>query len=470
MRYLFVVSFLVLTGSPFLQACSCADQSSLSLLDLDRKYVFIGIIVSDTQLVENERYGLPTTSVGVFKPLRWYSKNRGNEILVTIRSDVGSTCGITLRTGDVYLLFSDGSISTCSRYRKFSRSDFPENVSNERIDEYVKNDDFLQLLESMTHLPENGAVDTFYAKGTMVNGMPHGIWEYEDPDAMYAIILGQEAPPKKLLQTSYYTYGMLDSTMIYSGSYVYLERYKKGIQTGWQETYKNGSLSHRYYLNEEGAQTETYQYDGDHLFYKMLIEDGLPVSYYYYGNGKLKQVGRTQRDGFASLKEYRETGELYIEGSVHEEPVAWYTRSFFYLDNYWNIKGEQVVKNGTGHLVEWWNDTLKSVDVFIQDGIFYGEMKRWWNNGQLCQHAHFGKAGEDQVYENTPVQSLSSYYYSRFAEYAGKEIYYHQNGTYWTISNYSRKDQVEEQQYYTEKGAENGSTSTTYEVLPPRAQ
>lgn len=457
LRLRILVFLFALLPSIRLLACSCGDLPSLSYADLQMDYVLIGVVVSDTQLVTHG--GEPVQSVGVFRPLYWFSDSTGHREVV-IRSNTSSNCGITFKTGEVYLLFSNGSISLCSRYERLSLSGWPGNTAEEKIMAMVKGDKTLQELETMARWPHTGRIDTFFVHGQWERGQKHGRWDYEDPDELWIRMEGAPPPPRKIVQTCFYTYGQLDSMITCSGSWTYKHHYRNGREYGWQTNYDGNGLRQRYYVDEEGKTTWNYTYDKGVLTSAGGWEDGVyKFRSYDYRTGILKRVRwKDTLSECMHIEEYRTDGALYLQGLLRTEKVAWYNREIFYLVNYWDYKGRQVVKDGNGHWVDWHNDTVKAMDVWVTNGILHGSCTRWRPDGSVYYKVELGKPQGEHMYGRVPVASISENYGCRWALPVAPECWYNSDGSLSLVRAYNWGTYTERATHYTD-----GKVSSEYE-------
>jgi antitoxin component YwqK of YwqJK toxin-antitoxin module len=251
----------------------------------------------------------------------------------------------------------------------------------------------------------------------MAGGKKVGRWDYYDPARYFPAVQEKDTAGKRreLSSTCYYTAGELDSAWSYQGTWTYFNRYKNGQEFGWQESYRNGKKDYFAYIDGNGHRTHYYQWVESGIMFSEMHDDsnGYVHNLYYEDDGKLQSSTKMRSDSVYEETAYRHDGSIIVIGTLKEEYVSYYTRTFFYIEDYWNIRGEHVVINGTGHLVEWYNDSVKALEVDVKNGILYGTYREWDSNGQLSEEAFYYPPGDRDTYGNA-IEPFTSNYYSRY--------------------------------------------------------
>lgn len=212
----------------------------------------------------------------------------------------------------------------------------------------------------------------------------------------------------------------------------YVNEKQEGKWTYW---YENGKLqSEQYYKNgaedsvwtwygENGFKTKVGAYrngvsHGKWLFYypsgKLQEEETFVdnrkqgVSTFYYENGKIGSKGNFDRDREQGLWTYwYEDGNkmqegafdngaksgnwkhYYSNGKQSEEIL--YKDSLSYIIYFWNEASEQLVKEGSGKLITYYDNKEKSAEGEIRDGLYNGDWTTWYEDGKLKNQGIYNK-------------------------------------------------------------------------------
>src|SRR5690554_2876543 len=172
--------------------------------------------------------------------------------------------------------------------------------------------------------------------------------------------------------------------------------YTNGLENGeWKYYYPDGVLKEK-------------------SFYKLGRLDGEVITYYF--NGKVKEQGYFDWDRQDSLF----TG-FYLSGDKKEEGnfnrgyktglwKYWYPDGAPRMDekytgkdsvqllNFWKETGEQLVKDGTGMLVEKYETgRLKTREAYHQ-GLMTGKSETWYADGTLRTEGYYDNGKKDSVW------------------------------------------------------------------------
>src|SRR5690554_1506055 len=172
--------------------------------------------------------------------------------------------------------------------------------------------------------------------------------------------------------------------------------YTNVLENGeWKYYYPDGVLKEKsnYKFGRLDGEVVTYYFNGkvkEEGFFVWDRQDSLFTGYYLSGN---KKEQGSYNDGFKTgLWKY-----WYADGSPKMEEK--YTgRDAVELLNFWNEDGEQLVKNGTGKLVEYYETGRLKTRESYNNGLMTGKSETWYTDGTLRTEGYYDNGKKDSVW------------------------------------------------------------------------
>jgi antitoxin component YwqK of YwqJK toxin-antitoxin module len=188
--------------------------------------------------------------------------------------------------------------------------------------------------------------------------------------------------------------------------------FKNGIREGeWKwyynmgqikelATYRDGKLNGK---NKRWTTEGIISYDAD-----IDHDKGSRKLYLYYDNGKIKEEGIREEDKYSTV-------------------------------NFWTIEGKQIVSNGNGNYIEYFDNGKPEVTGTLKNGSRNGSWKWYHKNGKLRKIVEYKEglaAGPvKELYENGKISYEGSY---KNDTWEGRSTWYDEEGNKTCIANYKK--------------------------------
>lgn len=244
------------------------------------------------------------------------------------------------------------------------------------------------------------------AKGKYVNDKPDGKWTYWHENGQ----LQSEQYYKKGFEDSVWTWYDEQGIKTKEGGYL------RGAYHGkWSFFYPSGTLEGvDIFIENRRHGISTVYYENGQKYsegnYARDREQG--VWTYWYDDGSKMSEGEYEAGIKVGIWKDYLPGEKRFSESLHKDSVI-------YVMAQWNEHGEQVVKDGNGTSVTYYDDKQKSAEGKIKDGLNEGLWNFWYADGQLKEQGNFKKGKYTLVNSWDPqgepqVKNGSGYHRSYF--------------------------------------------------------
>ena len=287
MRCIFFILFF-LSGKLSL-SCSCGEwpPNKLNYIHIQEyKWIFVGRI-SKVDRIEKDNHTYDQAS---FAPLKLYKGEVDESGFIKIRtSEDGSTCAVDFYEGDIYLIFSGGYLSKCSRFTKLNNDSLKTDPNYWK--RFIFHSYECKKTEEVMKLPSEGLIDYTDVKGKIVKGKKDGRWDYfvDDSELHHPAWVGDTLPVP--ITSWFFRNGVLDSVITWGdrNQVENIKRYKNGEEYGWQESfYYTNKPQERAYIDENGICTRMYKYNGSgNLTFLSKVVNGYNYKYHYHFDGTL---------------------------------------------------------------------------------------------------------------------------------------------------------------------------------------
>ena len=340
--------------------------------------------------------------------------------------------------GEWYSYTYEGKVSSHNYYIMGSQSGWQENYDdNGKIDtrSYYEND---RLMKTVLYDTTGVVIDTIrldvpetiykqkdyngrdYFEGHYKNGVANGDFTWKFPN-------GQVSTKGMYLNgdrdgdwTSYYRNGKVKSEAHYVSGDAWGE---------WKDYFDNGQLRQvrNFFEDDQTGAWVLYHPNGKEYIKGQFIEGERNGAFYYYD----------------------ETGQLEIIKYFDSgKPIGY---------SYNGTDGKAVamipVKNGTAHVIGYYQNGKKSTEYDWKKGEIDGKFTEYYSNGTLQEEANYVNGdfsgSRKQYYSNGKISEDENY---TFDELHGMQSYYYEDGTPKEILHYKYGTLQGEAKYYTTAG------------------
>jgi len=275
-------------------------------------------------------------------------------------------------------------------FRKISSSDIEVNDTTPQIESKLKPRLIFALFiiisfGIITFIRSENGIKTYYyesgekmSEGIMNYGRLEGKWTYWYENGQIQTV-GNYIKDK---EDSIWIYYSLNNIVLSEGNF------KKGMKDGkWDFYYDDGSISHTgIYKDDRVDEKWNYYYQNGNVMQEMnYIRDHLNGEWTsWYEEGSLHEKG--------FLKEDLKVGEwtiYHLNGTINEELI--YNNDTVNIRNIWDESGKQIVTNGNGEYISYFDNEI----VSTKGKIINGKPKGLW-----ITRYEDGKKKEEQIFEN----------------------------------------------------------------------
>lgn len=238
---------------------------------------------------------------------------------------------------------------------------------------------------------ENGVMITYYPEGQIVDsgnyvdGRKNGMWISRFENGK----LNVKGNYKRDLQDGewefYFENGKLLSKGIFKNS---------DLAGKWDYYYPNGQLAHNIEYQPDKKELIVNSYDSTGKF---MVTNGNGIFNEYYTNGTISQTGNVVNGLKEGIwRQYYENGKLKQEGAFENEIQL--------VENYWDMEGKQVIKNGSGIFIVFFPESETMSDS--------GEIKNGYRTGLWKTfHLSTGNVFNEIHYEKGILNGIQKQYY-----------------------------------------------------------
>lgn len=214
------------------------------------------------------------------------------------------------------------------------------------------------------------------ANGKYVDGKQEGKWTFWHENG-------------KIQSEQYYKDGLEDGVWTWydeNGTKTKEGGYLKGAYHGkWSFYYPSGALQEEDLFVENRRQgiSTTYYENGQKYGegnFERDHEQG-PWTYWYDDGVKMSEGEFDEGLKKGTWKEYFPNGQIYSESLVKDSTT--------YIMSLWNENGEQLVKDGNGTSITYYDTKQKSAEGKIKGGLKDGLWSFWYPDGKLKEQGNF---------------------------------------------------------------------------------
>lgn len=244
------------------------------------------------------------------------------------------------------------------------------------------------------------------ARGKMIGSDLHGKWTFWYENGNVSAI-------------QFFNKGIEDSTWTWwneDGSVNKMGSFKNGMYHGkWTHYYPDGKLSaEENYVNSRPHYGATYWHENGNISakgeYNRGLRDGLWT--YWYESGTKSEEGWYSLDKrTGDWQSYYENGNI----ALHTH----YTDSATLFMNYWDANGVQLIKNGEGEYITYYDNGQIASRGKLSGGITVGVWNFWHPNGALKETGRY----DNNIYRlvnawdsdgNTMIANGNGYYINKY--------------------------------------------------------